>query len=85
MRGRALEVRILLHPQGLTIKYHMMAELNLSEINSAFKNLLMRGNRKVLMNLVAQHISIDRKQIIIDKYKEETGEEVSVKHKRKRI
>ena len=63
----------------------MMAELNLSEINSAFKNLLMRGNRKVLMNLVAQHVSAERKEIIIEEYQKQTGDKVEIKHKRKRI
>lgn len=58
---------------------------SLSDINSAFKNLLMRGNRRILMNLVSQHISADRKLMLIEQYEKATGEKIEVKHKRKRI
>lgn len=57
---------------------------NMADIDAAFKNLMMRGNRHTLMDIVSKHVSVDHKELVIQEYERKTGERFLFE-KRKRI
>jgi hypothetical protein len=56
----------------------------MADIDAAFKNLMMRGNRHTLMEITSRHMSVDHKELVVLEYEKKTGERFMVE-KRRRI